>query len=301
MNENKEEKEEFRSGLAALVGLANVGKSTLMNALVGEKVAIVSPRPQTTRNSIYGIKTTEDYQVVFVDTPGFHTPKTRLNKVIVQEAIDSISIVDVVCLLCEAEERISSDFKRLLEMVNAARQPKILVITKIDGVPRETVYKTAETVFAMGKFTQILPVSALKNINVDKLLDAVVAELPKNVMQYDEDLVTTQPEKFLAAEYIREQIFLNLRKEVPYDTLVNIESFKEEENMLDITAIIYVNRDSQKGIMIGEGGSMLKKIGSAARKNLAAFFGKKVHLEIWVKVKEGWVGKREYLNMQGLD
>lgn len=301
MSEKKEQNNDYRAGLVALVGLANVGKSTLVNALVGEKIAIVSPRPQTTRNSIYGIKTTENYQAVFVDTPGFHTPKTRLNTVIVQEAINSLSIVDVICVLCEAGERISSDFQRLLDMVNAAEQPKILVITKIDSAPRDLVYKTAETVFSMGKFQHVLPVSALKNINVDKFLELVVPELPKNAMQYDEDMLTTQPEKFLTAEYIREQVFIHLRKEVPYDTLVNIESFNDTEKLLEITAIIYINRDSQKGIVIGEGGSMLKTIGTAARKNIAAFFGKKVYLELWVKVKEGWVSKSEYLNMQGLD
>lgn len=291
----------FRAGLIALAGLANVGKSTLMNALVGEKVAIVSPRPQTTRNSIYGIKTTEDYQAIFVDTPGFHTPKTRLNKVIVQEAINSISIVDVICVLCEAGEKISSDFERLLEMVNAANQPKILVITKIDATPRDLVYQTAEKVFAMGKFEQVLPISSTKKVNLDKLIEVLVPLLPENVMQYDEDLITTQPERFLAAEYIREQIFINLRKEVPYDTLVNIESFEEKGKNIEITATIFVNRDSQKGIMIGEGGSMLKKIGTVARGNIGLFFGKNTRLELWVKVKEGWVGKQEYLNMQGLD
>lgn len=291
----------FRAGLIALAGLANVGKSTLMNALVGEKVAIVSPRPQTTRNSIYGIKTTEDYQAIFVDTPGFHTPKTRLNKVIVQEAIDSISIVDVICLLCEAGEKISSDFERLLDMVNIARQPKILVITKIDATPKDLVYSTAEKVFSMGKFEHVLPISSTKKINLDKLMEVIVPLLPENVRQYDEDLITTQPERFLVAEYIREQIFINLRKEVPYDTLVNIESFEDTGKSLEISATIFVNRDSQKGIMIGEGGSMLKKIGTVARANIGAFFGKNVHLELWVKVKEGWVGKQEYLNMQGLD
>lgn len=291
----------FRAGLVALAGLANVGKSTLMNALVGEKVAIVSPKPQTTRNSIYGIKTTEDYQAIFVDTPGFHTPKTRLNKVIVQEAIDSISIVDVICVLCDAGEKISSDFERLLDMVNAANQPKILVITKIDDTPRDLVYKAAEKVFTMGKFEQVLPISSTKKMNLDKLMEVIVPMLPENVRQYDEDLITTQPERFLAAEYIREQIFVNLRKEVPYDTLVNIESFEDKGKNLEITATIFVNRDSQKGIMIGEGGSMLKKIGMTARGNIGYFFGKNTRLELLVKVKEGWVGKQEYLNMQGLD
>ncbi len=294
------DKKDFRAGLVALVGLPNAGKSTLLNAVIGEKIAIVSPRPQTTRNTIYGIKTADYYQAVFVDTPGFHSAKTRLNRALVQQAIDSISIVDVICVLAEAGVKPGNDFARLMEITKAAPQPKMLLITKIDAVKKEAVYKTAEEIYPMADFGQVLPVSAVKGVNIDKFMELTAEYLPENVPQYDEELITTQPEKFLAAEYIREQAFLNLRQEVPYDILVEIESFNETGKLTEISAVIYVNRESQKGIVIGEKGSMLKKIGENARKNLESFFGRKVYLELWVKVRENWVANSEYLGIQGL-
>lgn len=290
----------FKAGLVALVGLPNAGKSTLLNEIIGEKIAIVSPRPQTTRNTIYGIKTTDDYQAIFVDTPGFHSAKTRLNRAIVQQATDSLSIVDVICVLIEAGSKIGNDFIRLLDIIKDTKQPKMLLITKVDKAKREDVYKTAEVVFPMLNFNQVLPISAIKHNNVDKFMELVTEYLPENICQYDEDLITTQPEKFLAAEYIREQAFLNLREEVPYDILVEIEVFEYREKKNYISAIIYVNRESQKGIVIGEKGSMLKKIGENARKNLENFFDCKVYLELFVKVRQNWVSRQEYLDIQGL-
>lgn len=290
----------FRAGLIALAGLPNAGKSTLLNELIGEKIAIVSPRPQTTRNTIYGIKTTDDYQAIFVDTPGFHSAKTRLNRAIVQQATDSLSIVDVICVLVEAGTKIGNDFQRLIDIVKNAKQTKMLLITKVDKAKKEDVYKTAEIVFPMAEFSQVLPISAVKNNNIDKFMSLVTEYLPENIRQYDEDLITTQPEKFLAAEYIREQAFLNLRQEVPYDILVEIENYQYLSNKVEISAIIYVNRESQKGIVIGEKGSMLKKIGENARKNLENFFDCKVYLELFVKVRQNWVSRQEYLDIQGL-
>lgn len=298
MNSNSEKN--FRAGLIAFAGLPNAGKSTLLNAIVGEKIAIVSPRPQTTRNTIYGIKTEDNYQAVLVDTPGFHSARTRLNRAIVQQAIDSISVVDVICVLAEAGMKVGTDFTRLMEIVKSAPQPKILVITKIDGIKKEAVYKTAEEIYPMANFDQVLPISSLKGINIDKFMEVAVQYLPENILQYDKDLITTQPEKFLAAEYIREQAFLNLRQEVPYDILVEIETFEDTGKRIEISAMIYVNRESQKGIVIGDNGSMLKKIGQNSRKNLEAFFDKSVFLELWVKVKENWVASSEYLDIQGL-
>lgn len=294
------DKKDFRAGLVALVGLPNAGKSTLLNAVIGEKIAIVSPRPQTTRNTIYGIKTSDHYQAVFVDTPGFHSARTRLNRALVQQAIDSISIVDVICVLAEAGVRPGNDFARLMEITEAAPQPKMLLITKIDAVKREAVYKTAEEIYPMADFGQVLPVSAVKYVNVDKFMELTAEYLPENVPQYDEELITTQPERFLAAEYIREQAFLNLRQEVPYDILVEIESFNETGRLTEISAVIYVSRESQKGIVIGERGSMLKKIGENARKSIESFLGRKVYLELWVKVRENWAADSEYLGIQGL-
>ncbi len=300
MNNNNNENKEFRAGLVALVGLPNVGKSTLLNALIGEKVSIVSAKPQTTRNAIYGIKTEENYQAIFVDTPGFHSPKSRLNKAIVQQIVDSLAIVDVICVLAEAGHRQGKDFERLLEMINKTEQPKVLVVTKIDNTKRELVYKTAEELFPLCKFNHVLPISAKKDVNIEDLMKVVASELPENIMQYDEDLITTQPERFLVAEYIREQLFIYLHQEVPYDTLVEIQEFEDTAKKINISAVIYVNRDSQKGIVIGDGGSMMKRIGEGARKNIESFFDKKVYLEMWVKVKEGWVGKQDYLDIQGL-
>lgn len=287
----------FRAGLIALAGLPNAGKSTLLNSIIGEKVAIVSNRPQTTRNAIYGIKTARDYQAVFVDTPGFHSPKTRLNRAIVRQAVDSLSIVDVICIVFEGGGKIGSDFERLISLVKDAPQEKILVITKIDALAKEAVYKSAELIFPMCPFKHVLPVSAVKNINIDTLMDLISSMLPENVMQYDEDLITTQPENFLISEYIREQIFIRLRNEVPYDILVKVEECIRNEKSMEINAVIYTNRESQKGIVIGEGGSMLKSIGTAARKNISAFFDMKVRLNLWVKVKENWVSRLDYMDI----
>ena len=222
---NSEENKPFHAGLIALAGLPNAGKSTLLNTIIGEKIAIVSHTPQTTRNAIYGIKTTKEYQAVFVDTPGFHSPKNTLNKAIVQQAVDSLSIVDVICLLVEAGAKRGKDFNNLVSLIKEAPQEKILIITKIDTAPKEMVYKTAEEIFPLCKFKHVLPVSAVKNINVDTLMNLLYDELPENIMQYDEDLITTQPEKFLISEYIREQIFMRLRNEVPHDTLVYVEDY----------------------------------------------------------------------------
>ncbi len=297
---SNQEYKPFHAGLIALAGLPNAGKSTLLNTIIGEKIAIVSRTPQTTRNAIYGIKTTKEYQAIFVDTPGFHSPKNSLNKAIVQQAIDSLSIVDVICLLVEAGGKRGKDFNNLIALIKEAPQEKILIITKIDTVPKETVYKTAEEIFPMCQFKHVLPVSAIKNINIDTLMTLLYDELPENIIQYDEDLITTQPEKFLISEYIREQIFIRLRNEVPHDTLVYVEEYIDKSKMMEINAIIYVNRESQKGIVIGDAGSMLKTIGTAARKNLESFFEKKVRLNLWVKVKENWVSRPEYLDIQGL-
>lgn len=294
------ENENFRAGLIALAGLPNAGKSTLLNTILGEKIAIVSRTPQTTRNAIYGIKTTKEYQTIFVDTPGFHSPKNSLNKAIVQQAIDSLSIVDVICLLVEAGGKRGKDFNNLIALIKDAPQEKILVITKIDAVSKEVVYKTAEEIFPLCKFKHVLPVSSQKNVNIDTLMNLIYEELPENIMQYDEDLITTQPEKFLISEYIREQLFIRLRNEVPHDTLVYIEDYRDKSKVMEIDAIIYVNRESQKGIVIGEGGSMLKKIGITARKNLESFFEKNVRLKLLVKVKANWVSKQEYLDIQWL-
>lgn len=297
---NREEIKPFHAGLVALAGLPNAGKSTLLNTIIGEKIAIVSHTPQTTRNAIYGIKTTKTYQAIFIDTPGFHSPKNTLNKAIVQQAIDSLSVVDVICFLVEAGGKRGKDFNNLVALIKDAPQEKILIITKIDAVSKETVYRTAEDIFPLCKFKHVLPVSAVKNINVDTLMELLYDELPENIMQYDEDLITTQPEKFLISEYIREQIFMRLRNEVPHDTLVYVEDYCDKSKVMEINAVIYVNKESQKGIVIGNGGSMLKTIGVSARKNLESFFEKQVRLNLLVKVKENWVTRSEYLNMQGL-
>lgn len=295
-----EEKSNFRAGLISLVGLPNAGKSTLLNTIIGEKIAIVSHTPQTTRNVIYGIKTTKEYQAIFVDTPGFHSPKNTLNKAIIQQTVDSMSIVDVICLLVEAGSKKGKDFNNLVSLLNETQQTKVLIVTKIDNCQKNIVYKTAEEIFPYCDFKHVIPVSALKNINIDTLMNVFYNELPENVMQYDEDLITTQPEKFLISEYIREQIFIRLRNEVPHDTLVHVENYSHKTKMIEVNAIIYVNRESQKGIVIGEKGSMLKNIGMFARKNLESFFDKKIRLNLLVKVKENWVSRAEYLNMQGL-
>jgi GTP-binding protein Era len=295
-----EEGKSFKCGLVALVGLPNAGKSTLLNAMLKEKIVITSYKPQTTRNAIYGIKTTDDYQIIFVDTPGYHAGKGRLNKMMVQQAEEAILSVDLICVLADPQEKGGPAFKGLLEKVEASGVPVILVITKLDDRSREDLYRAAQHLATLYPFKHVIPLSAKIDKNIDKLEELIAAELPIAPAAFAGDQITNQPEAFLISEFVREQVFMLLQQEVPYDTLVETERITETKDKMEIDASIIVNRDSQKGIVIGKGAEMLKEIGTRARKDLERFFGIKIRLNLHVKVRTDWADKDEYLKIQGL-
>lgn len=285
MNEN------HKSGFVTILGRPNVGKSTLLNALLGQKVAAVSPRPQTTRRRQLGILTTEGYQIIFVDTPGIHQPKHKLGEFLNDEAEESIDGVDVILWLADLTAPPSEDDARIANLINkgARHTPRLLVLNKIDSVSAENESARAEEYAKLLERAEVVKISAAKKTGLDELLSKLTAILPQRPPEYDEDQVTDAYEKDIAADLIREACLLILRDEVPHSLAVRMDEFKERENgMVYISATIFVERESQKGIVIGEGGKMLKAIGSAARKEIEEMGGRKVFLELRVKASKDW-------------
>lgn len=282
----------FRSGFVSIIGRPNVGKSTLLNRILGEKVAIVSDKPQTTRNQIRGVKHLPEAQVVFLDTPGIHKPKQPFNARLVQSALDSLKDVDLILFMVEVPNPFGSGDQYALEQMKALhkRSPVYLLINKIDRIPRPELLPILDAGSRFYPFTEILPLSAAKGDNVERLIERVVHVLPEGPAYFPEDMVTDQPVRFVAAELIREKLFRLTHEEVPYAVGVAIEEFHEdaEKGLISIRAVIYVDRDSQKGIVIGEGGTLLKKVGEQTRHELEAILGARVFLKLWVKVKQNW-------------
>lgn len=291
---------QYRCGLVALTGLPNAGKSKLLNALLGEKITITSHKPQTTRNAIYGIKTTADYQIIFVDTPGYHAGKGKLNRAMIQQAEEAILNVDLICVLADANEKGGPAFKALIDRIKASGAPAILIITKLDDRSKEELYNAAEKLSELMDFKHVIPISSKIGKNLDKLEELIASELPEAPAVFSNEEITTQPEKFLISEFVREQAFTLLQQEIPYDILVETEQVTEKCGRMEIDASIIVSRDSQKGIVIGKNAAMLKEIGTRARKDLESFFGIKIRLNLFVKVKDNWSSKDEYLKIQGL-
>lgn len=280
-----------RAGFVALIGRSNVGKSTLLNRLVGEKLAIVSPRPQTTRTRITGIKTLRGAQIVFVDTPGLHPPKGKLGQLMVKAAHQALEGVDLVCLVAEATEEPGEVAEDLFKMLAAFRGPVFCCLNKADlAKPKQRILPLIEAYRARYPFEEILPVSALDGTNCDRLLDLIVERLPEHPPYFPPDSLTAQPETFFVAEVIREKLFYLTRDEVPYACAVQVEQMEEREgrDLLYIRAVIFVEQPSQKAIVIGKGGSLLKRIGSAARRELERFFGIRVFLELRVEERRNW-------------
>jgi GTPase len=299
--------ENFRSGVIALIGPPNAGKSTLMNTILGQKVAIVTPKPQTTRNRISGILTTKEHQIVFLDTPGIHSGGTRLNRIIVQSAWRALDGADGVVLLLDATrylkrtELLDSDLKSILKRLSGSGQPLILAVNKIDKIKdKQQLLPLFNHMSRYWPDQPILPLSAEKGEGVQVLLDTITPMLPISPPLYPEDQISTAPLRFMAAETIREKLFLSLRQELPYAVAVEIEQWEEGEKVVVIHAVIYVARDSQKGMVIGKGGTLLKTIGSESREEIEALVEKKVHLELWVKVKQDWPDNPSFLTTLGI-
>ena len=283
---------DFRSGFIAIIGRPNVGKSTLVNALLGQKIAAVSPKPQTTRKRQLGILTSDKYQLVFVDTPGLHAARHKLGKFLNKEAEDSLAGVDVVVWLVDISARPTEEDKHigLLLIKLPRRTPLVLAANKMDIVSAEAMTRNLEAYQALVKSdAKVLSISAAQNQNLDELVELLVSLSPFRAPEYDEDQVTDSYERDIAADLIREACLINLRDEVPHGVGVRVDEFTERENgMIYIGATIFVERDSQKGILIGEGGAMMKTIGSAARKEIEEMGGRKVFLELRVKVLKDW-------------
>ncbi len=280
----------FKSGFVTLIGRPNVGKSTLMNMLVGEKISIISSKPQTTRNKIQTILTTDNAQVIFIDTPGLHTAKSKLGEYMVKSAETTMNDVDLVLYLIEPFEKIKDSDKAILERLKNVTTPVFLVINKIDTVNKEDLFKVISAYKEVYDFKEIIPISALKQQNKKDLLEYIERYLPEGPQYFPEDMITDQPEKQIVSEIIREKALYLLQEEIPHGIAVEVTSMKvrKNKNMYDIDATIYCERESHKGIIIGKQGTMLKKIGTNARKDIQRFLGASVNLQLWIKVKKGW-------------
>ena len=279
-----------KSGMISIVGRPNVGKSTLTNALVGEKIAIVTNKPQTTRNRICAVVNKNGCQYVFLDTPGLHKARTRLGDYMVKVVRESVADVDAVLLLVEPIDHIGAPEAELIQRIKALNVPAVLVINKIDTVEKEKLLSVMQVYGAAHDFAAILPISARNGEGVDELLELLSQFLPEGPQLFPEDMITDQPERQICAEILREKLLLCLDKEIPHGTAVELTKFSEriDSGIIDIDATIFCEKASHKGIIIGKNGAMLKKISSLARKDIEAFMGAKVYLETWVKVKENW-------------
>ncbi|MDE7114739.1 MAG: GTPase Era [Acetatifactor sp.] len=278
----------YRSGFVTLIGRPNVGKSTLMNHLIGQKIAITSNKPQTTRNRIQTVLTLENAQIVFLDTPGIHKAKNKLGNYMVNVAEQTLNEVDVILWLVEPNTYIGAGERHIIEQLKKTKTPVILVINKTDTVKREEVLTFIDTYRKELDFQEIVPVSALKGDNTEELVKCIVDYLPEGEPFYDEDTVTDQPMRQIVAELIREKALRLLEEEIPHGIAVSVESMKEKGNICHIEATIVCERESHKGSIIGKGGQMLKKIGSKARPDIEDLLEMQVNLQLWVKVKKDW-------------
>jgi len=292
----------MKSGFVTIIGRPNAGKSTLLNALVGSKIAIVTHKPQTTRNRVQGIinlpakKGRPAAQVILIDTPGVHKPDTRLNQRMMQEVREGLEGSDLVLLITDVTERFGPGEQFVVNMAKKTETPTVLLLNKIDRIPqKDKLLLIIDRWRQLHEFTDLIPISALKKDNLDLVLDTVVKHLPDGPAYFPSDQITDQPLRFLVAELIREQVLLKTEQEIPYASTVMVEQYEEESKLVRVAAAIYCERESQKPILIGKGGQMLKAIGTEARKDIEAMLGKKVFLELFVKVHPMWRESRHFV------
>ncbi|HHT62252.1 MAG: GTPase Era [Bacillota bacterium] len=293
---------EYKSGFVTIIGRPNVGKSTLLNSILGQKIAIMSDKPQTTRNKIQGFYTKENIQIIFIDTPGMHKPHHKLGEYMVTVAVRTLNEVDIILYLVDASQKFGAGEEYIISQLEKVKTPVFLIINKIDLISREQMLQVIDNYRDRYNFAEIIPISALNRDNLDRLLTVLEQYLPEGPQYYPEDMVTDQPEKAIVAELIREKVLFLTRDEVPHSIAVEVTDFKERtENLIYIGAVIYVERDSQKGIIIGKKGSMLKEIGQLARNDIENLLGSKVYLELWVKVQKDWRNREVALRNFGYD
>lgn len=294
------DKGDFRSGFVAIIGRPNVGKSTLLNQVMGQKLAIMSDKPQTTRNKIRSIYTTKDAQVVFIDTPGIHKPKDKLGEYMVQVSENSLAEVDVVLYVVEANSELGGGEHYIMERLKQIKTPVFLIINKIDLIAKELLLPLIQKYSLKMNFKEVIPISALENNNIETMLNKLIEYLPEGPQYYPTDMITEQPERFIVSELIREKVLHLTRDEIPHAIAVEIEEMQSRKNnMVYIRAVIFVERESQKGIIVGKSGAMLKNIGALARQEIENLLGSKIYLDLWVKVKPDWRNKDFYLRNFG--
>ena len=295
-----EKKANFHSGFVAIVGRPNVGKSTLMNAFVGEKVAIVSSRPQTTRNRIMGVLTRADWQIVFLDTPGLHTPRTKLGEYMIQSVKDAMEGMDVLLVLVDATA-VGPQDRNIVASMSEKKVPKVLVLNKIDLIPKESLLAIIAS-FAQAGYDAIVPISAKKGDGLEDLQKVLVDRLPEGPKYFPDDMMTDQPERLICGELIREKALMHLKEEVPHGIGVEMMAMnKLNDSFMEIHATIYCERDAHKGIIIGKHGSMLQRIGQEARMDIEKLLGMHVNLKLWVKVRPGWRDRTDDLRTLGYE
>lgn len=290
-------KNEYKSGFVSIIGRPNVGKSTFLNRVIGQKIAIMSDKPQTTRNKIQGVYTTNESQIVFIDTPGIHKPKHKLGDFMMKVAQNTLKEVDVVLFMINAEEGYGRGDEFIIEKLQHTKTPVFLIINKIDQIHPDQLLPLIDQYRAFYPFKEIIPISALQGNNVDTLLDQIESYLPAGPQYYPADQVTDHPERFIISELIREKVLHLTREEIPHSVAVVIDAIERRDNnqSIYVSATVIVERDSQKGIVIGKQGKMLKEVGQRARADIEALLGTKVFLELWVKVQKDWRNKMNQL------
>ncbi|KXZ39689.1 GTP-binding protein Era [Alkalithermobacter thermoalcaliphilus JW-YL-7 = DSM 7308] len=291
----------FKSGFVSILGRPNVGKSTLMNRIVGQKIAIMSDKPQTTRNKIQSVYTDDTHQIIFLDTPGIHKPKNKLGEYMVKAAISTLNDVDLVLFVVDTSKNIGPGDRKIIDDLKNVKSPVVLVINKIDNVNKEELMEIISLYSKEGIFAEIVPISALRGNNVETLIDVIKKYIPEGPLYFPKDMITDQPEKVLVAELIREKVLHYIHEEIPHGVAVEVESMKKrtDSDIVDIAATIYCERDSHKGIIIGKNGKKLKGIGKSAREDIENLLGSKVYLQVWVKVKEKWRESENYIRNFG--
>lgn len=290
----------FHSGFIAIIGRPNVGKSTFMNKVIGQKIAITSDKPQTTRNKIQGVYTTKDYQMVFIDTPGIHKPKHKLGSFMVKTSENTLNEVDAIIFMVNAEEGFGRGDQFIIDLLQKVKRPVYLVINKVDLIEKDDIFPLINQYQSLHPFTEVVPISAMEGHNVTQLLSLLENELEEGPQFYPDEFITDHPERFIMGELIREKVLRLTKEEIPHSVAVDIEHIERKNNgSVFIQASIITERDSQKGILIGKKGSMLKNIGKEARKDIEHILGSHVYLELWVKVKPGWRNNQRQLNELG--